>query len=69
MIYLLRSNLTMSENRAPIIVDNYSRIADRVSSIERVGGLLLSLDQLNRGILSAGRGKTASPGGGAVRPL
>ena len=30
------------------VVDNYARIADWVSSLERVGGLLLSLDRLNR---------------------
>lgn len=30
------------------VVDNYGRIADWVSSLERVGGLLLSLDRLNR---------------------
>ncbi len=29
------------------LVDNYGRIADWASSLERVGGLLLSLDQLN----------------------
>lgn len=29
------------------VVDNYARIADWVSSLERVGGLLLSLDRLN----------------------
>ena len=30
------------------LVDNYGRGADWVSSLERVGGLLISLDQLNR---------------------
>ncbi|MGY3447907.1 SbmA/BacA-like family transporter [Bradyrhizobium sp. USDA 4353] len=29
------------------LVDNYSRVADWISSLERVGGLLLSLDLLN----------------------
>ena len=29
------------------LVDNYSRVADWISSLERVGGLLLSLDKLN----------------------
>jgi ABC-type uncharacterized transport system fused permease/ATPase subunit len=29
------------------LVDNYSRVADWISSLQRVGGLLLSLDQLN----------------------
>ena len=31
------------------LVDNYGRVADWVSSLERVGGLLISLDQLNHG--------------------
>jgi vitamin B12/bleomycin/antimicrobial peptide transport system ATP-binding/permease protein len=31
------------------LVDNYSRVADWISSLERVGRLLLSLDQLNHG--------------------
>ena len=50
------------------LVDNYGRIADWVSSLQRVGGLLLSLDQLNHRTSSAGREKTASPVG-SVRPL
>jgi ABC-type uncharacterized transport system fused permease/ATPase subunit len=29
------------------LVDNYARVADWASSIDRVGGLLLALDQLN----------------------
>jgi vitamin B12/bleomycin/antimicrobial peptide transport system ATP-binding/permease protein len=29
------------------LVDNFNRVADWVSSLERVGGLLLSLDRLN----------------------
>ncbi len=29
------------------LVDNYSRVADWISSLQRVGGLLLALDQLN----------------------
>ena len=29
------------------LVDNYGRVADWISSLERVGGLLLLLDQLN----------------------
>jgi ABC-type uncharacterized transport system fused permease/ATPase subunit len=32
------------------LVDNWSRIADWVSSLERVGGLLLSLDRLNQAV-------------------
>jgi vitamin B12/bleomycin/antimicrobial peptide transport system ATP-binding/permease protein len=44
------------------LVDNYSRVADWVSSLERVGRLLLSLDQLDHGISSA-RKKTAIPFG------
>jgi len=43
------------------LVDNYSRLADWFSSLERVGGLLLSLDQLNHGVSSAAREKTAIP--------
>ena len=31
------------------LVDNYGRVADWISSLERVGGLLLSLDRLNDG--------------------
>ncbi len=31
------------------LVDNYGRVADWMSSLERVGGLLLSLDRLNDG--------------------
>lgn len=37
------------------LVDNYSRVADWVSSLERVGGLLLSLDQLNHDVSPADR--------------
>jgi len=43
-------------------------IADWVSSLQRVGGLLLSLDELNHRRSSAGREKTASPLG-SVRSL
>jgi putative ATP-binding cassette transporter len=50
------------------LVDNYSRVADWISSLGRVGGLLLSLDELNHRTSSAGREKTASPLG-SVRPL
>jgi ABC-type uncharacterized transport system fused permease/ATPase subunit len=50
------------------LVDNYSGVADWVSSLERVGGLLLSLDELNHRTPSAGREKTASPLG-SVTPL
>jgi ABC-type uncharacterized transport system fused permease/ATPase subunit len=39
------------------LVDNFARVADWVSSLERVGGLLLSLDQINDGRLSAAREK------------
>jgi len=34
------------------LVDNYGRMADWVSSLERVGGLLISLDRLNQGVPS-----------------
>jgi ABC-type uncharacterized transport system fused permease/ATPase subunit len=43
------------------LVDNYSRLADWVSSLERVGGLLLSLDELDHGFSSAARKKTPIP--------
>ena len=43
------------------LVDNYSRLADWVSSLERVGGLLLSLDKLDHGFSSAARDKTSIP--------
>jgi putative ATP-binding cassette transporter len=49
------------------LVDNYSRVADWVSSLERVGGLLLSLDQLTRASTSAGSG-SAVVGAGSVIP-
>ena len=29
------------------LVDNYGRVADWISSVDRVGALLLALDQLN----------------------
>lgn len=41
------------------LVDNYSRVADWVSSLERVGRLLLSLDQLDHGMSSAAREESA----------
>jgi vitamin B12/bleomycin/antimicrobial peptide transport system ATP-binding/permease protein len=47
------------------LVDNYGRVADWVSSLERVGGLLLSLDRLNHGTPQAGPAQTAIP----VRPV
>lgn len=43
------------------LVDNYSRIADWVSSLERVGGLLLSLDRLNHAGAHAEHGQSAAP--------
>jgi vitamin B12/bleomycin/antimicrobial peptide transport system ATP-binding/permease protein len=43
------------------LVDNYGRVADWVSSLQRVGGLLISLDQLSRGIRSADRATTSLP--------
>ena len=43
------------------LVDNYSRVADWVSSLERVGGLLISLDQLNHGARSKDRAVAAAP--------
>ena len=49
------------------LVDNYSRLADWVSSLERVGRLLLSLDQVDHGISSA-HPKTAVPIRAVTRP-
>jgi len=43
------------------LVDNFSRIADWVSSLERVGGLLLSLDRLNHGFSVPARETAAVP--------
>lgn len=45
------------------LVDNYSRVADWISSLQRVGGLLLSLDRLNHhgGINGADAAATPSP--------
>jgi vitamin B12/bleomycin/antimicrobial peptide transport system ATP-binding/permease protein len=45
------------------LVDNYSRVADWISSLERVGGLLLSLDQLNH------HGGMADAGNAAITPV
>jgi ABC-type uncharacterized transport system fused permease/ATPase subunit len=50
------------------LVDNYGRVADWVSSLERVGGLLLLLDKLNHEALSVGHDKTAMPVG-SVTPI
>ena len=50
------------------LVDNYSRVADWISSLERVGGLLLLLDKLNQEELSVGHDKTAMPVG-SVTPI
>ena len=50
------------------LVDNYSRVADWISSLERVGGLLLLLDKLNQEALSVGHDKTAMPVG-SVTPI
>ncbi len=50
------------------LVDNYGRIADWVSSLERVGGLLLSLDRLNHGMSHADQEQAAAPLG-SVKPL
>ncbi len=44
------------------LVDNYSRLADWVSSLERVGGLLLSLDKLDHGFSLAARKRTSLRG-------
>ena len=49
------------------LVDNYSRIADWVSSLERVGGLLLSLDRLNH-VAPRAQAQTTAPVE-SVKPL
>jgi putative ATP-binding cassette transporter len=41
------------------LVDNYSRLADWVSSLQRVGSLLLSLDELDHGSSPGAPEKTA----------
>lgn len=51
------------------LVDNYSRIADWVSSLERVGGLLLSLDRLNHGGGHAQREQATAVPLESVKPL
>lgn len=50
------------------LVDNFGRVADWVSSLERVGGLLLSLDRLDHPTPSIER-ETASANIGSVAPL
>jgi len=50
------------------LVDNYSRIADWVSSLERVGGLLLSLDRLDHGTPHPAGEQSALPGGSIKLP-
>jgi ABC-type uncharacterized transport system fused permease/ATPase subunit len=50
------------------LVDNYGRVADWVSSLERVGGLLLSLDRLDHPTPSIER-ETATANIGSVAPL
>ena len=43
------------------LVDNFSRVADWVSSLDRVGGLLLALDRLNHGSHSTVEEETKVP--------
>jgi len=50
------------------LVDNYGRVADWMSSLERVGGLLLLLDQIDHGVSSAAR-KEIPAVVGSVKPL
>jgi ABC-type uncharacterized transport system fused permease/ATPase subunit len=50
------------------LVDNFGRVADWVSSLERVGGLLLSLDRLDHPTPSIER-ETAAASIGPVAPL
>lgn len=47
------------------LVDNYGRVADWVSSLQRVGGLLVSLDRLNHDTSQSGPEQAAMP----VRPV
>jgi len=51
------------------LVDNFNRVADWVSSLERVGGLLLSLDRLNHGTTLPARETTAIAVESATTPL
>lgn len=48
------------------LVDNYSRVADWVSSLQRVGGLLVSLDRLNHDTSQPSPKQAAMPVGPAV---
>jgi vitamin B12/bleomycin/antimicrobial peptide transport system ATP-binding/permease protein len=50
------------------LVDNYSRVADWISSLERVGRLLLSLDQLDPGEFPVAPEKTDAPVGSVMPP-
>jgi len=43
------------------LVDNFARVADWVSSLDRVGGLLLSLDRLNHASRAAANNKQEEP--------
>ena len=45
------------------LVDNYSRVADWISSLERVGGLLLSLNRLGHRVPSVSGETTVIPVG------
>jgi vitamin B12/bleomycin/antimicrobial peptide transport system ATP-binding/permease protein len=49
------------------LVDNYSRFAEWVSSLERVGGLLLSLDALDHGATQAAPEQPAMSVGSVTR--
>jgi ABC-type uncharacterized transport system fused permease/ATPase subunit len=51
------------------LVDNFNRVADWVSSLERVGGLLLSLDRLNHGISPPVRDTSAVADESVTTPL
>jgi vitamin B12/bleomycin/antimicrobial peptide transport system ATP-binding/permease protein len=50
------------------LVDNYSRVADWISSLDRVGRLLLSLDQLDHETSLAARGRPAVSAGSVTSP-
>lgn len=51
------------------LVDNFNQVADWVSSLERVGGLLLSLDRLNHGISPPVRDTSAVADESVTTPL
>ena len=61
--------VTLVQSSFNWLVDNFNRVADWVSSLERVGGLLLSLDRLDQGGSPTVREKTAIAIGSVTTPL